>query len=75
MGRRRYKKTGSGSFFGNLVYDRAVAEGHFLRKLDVLVDWERFTEELIKLYRGMGEVGRPPYNPAMILKMLVISYL
>jgi len=23
----------------------------------------------------MGEVGRPPYNPAMILKMLVISYL
>jgi len=75
MGHRRYKKTGSGSFFGNLVYGRAVPAGHFLRHLDVLVDWGKFTEELIGLYRGMGEIGRPPYNPAMILKMLVLSYL
>ncbi|MCD6400787.1 MAG: transposase [Anaerolineales bacterium] len=27
------------------------------------------------LYRGGGEYGRPPYDPAVILKMLFVSYL
>jgi IS5 family transposase len=72
---RQFKETGEGSFFGGMIYERAVPEDHFLRKLDKVVDWEAFTELLIRLYKGGGEVGRPPYDPAVILKMLVLSYL
>ena len=34
----------------------------------------RITERLIELYKGGGEYGRPPYDPAVILKMLLINY-
>ena len=75
MSRRRFKQLGGGSFFGDWVYERAVPQDHFLRQLDGLVDWQAFTELLIQLYRGAGEVGRPPYEPSVVLKMLVLSYL
>lgn len=75
MGIRRFKDLGTGSFFGTLVYDRAVPRGHFLRQLDRLVDWGVYTEKLLRLYKGGAEVGRPPYDPAAILKMLLLSYL
>jgi len=52
-----------------------VPKGHFLRQLGAVVEWERFSEGLIRLYQGTGEVGRPPYDPAIILKMLLVSYL
>jgi len=64
-----------GTFFGDLLYDRTVPADHFLRQLERVVDWGEFTEQLIELYRGKGRLGRPPYDPAVILKMLVISYL
>ncbi|NLE45339.1 MAG: transposase [Chloroflexi bacterium] len=75
MGQRRYKRLGGSSFFGELVFERAVPQDHFLRQMDALVDWHAFTVLLIGLYRGAGEVGRPPYEPGVILKMLVLSYL
>ena len=75
MSGTRYKELGTGSFFGELVYDRAVPERHFLRELERVVDWTAFTERLVALYRGKGQIGRPPYNPAVMLKMLVVAYL
>jgi IS5 family transposase len=75
MARKRYKQQGTGSFFGEYLYERTVPTGHFLRQLGGLVDWEAFTEKLVKLYRGRAEVGRPPYNPSVILKMLLLAYL
>ena len=72
---RRFKELGMGTFFGDLLYDRTVPADHFLRQLERVVDWGEFTEQLIELYRGKGRLGRPPYDPAVILKMLVISYL
>jgi IS5 family transposase len=30
---------------------------------------------LLRLYKGGAEVGCPPYNPAVMLKMLLLSYL
>lgn len=75
MARVRFKKQEADSFFGNLVYDRVVHEDHFLRKLEAIVPWERFTERLIEYYRGGGMYGRPPYEPAVLLKMLLIAYL
>lgn len=75
MGKRRFKELGMGSFFGNMVYDRAVPESHFLRQLDAIVPWDRFTERLIELYQGRGQVGRAPYDPVVILKMLILAFL
>ena len=75
MTKERFKELGSGSFWGEYLYERAVPEDHFLRRLEEVVDWEIFTSRLVRLYRGKAKRGRPPYNPVVILKMLVLSYL
>jgi len=75
MSRVRFKALGGGSFFGDLVYKRVVPEKHFLRELERVMHWSVFTERLVELYRGRGEIGRPPYDPAVVLKMLVLAYL
>ena len=75
MIKERFKELGAGSFFGDYLYERAVPEDHFLRKLEEVVDWEVFAPKLIRLYRGKAKRGRPPYNPVVILKILVLSYL
>ena len=75
MGRQRFKKQGDGSFFGRLVYDRIVPEGHFFRKLNGVIPWEQFTKELVKYYRGRAREGRPPYDPAPLLKVVLVACL
>lgn len=40
-----------------------------------MVDWDRFTGKLLGYYRGKGETGQASYNPSIILKMLLLSYL
>jgi len=75
MARKRYKEQGTGTFFGDYLYERTVPNDHFLRQLEGLVDWEVFADRLVHLYRGKAQVGRPPYNPSVILKMLLLSYL
>jgi IS5 family transposase len=75
MAKERYKKQQIGSFFGEWVYDRVVPEDHFLRKLEAMVPWGRFTDQLVQFYAGGAMYGRPPYDPAVMLKMLLITYL
>lgn len=75
MARERFKRQGKGTFFGEMIYERIVPKDHFLRKLDELIPWERFTQRLVKLYEGKGKRGRPPYDPAVLLKMLLVAYL
>ncbi len=75
MPQERFRDTGKGSFFGDIVYDRVVPKEHFLRKLNEIVDWRPFTQKLVRYYKGGGEYGPPPYEPALILKMLLVSYL
>lgn len=76
MGKKRFKKLGEGSFFGEHLYDRAVPEGHPLRQMDRVIDWEPFAERLLSLYRGGGgQMGRPPYDPAVMLKMFLLCSL
>lgn len=50
MAKRRFKKLGAGSFFGGLVYERAVPAEHFLRQVDRLVNWGVYSEKLLRLY-------------------------
>jgi transposase len=51
-----------------------VPQNHLLRQLNQ-VDWERFTRRLLRLYKGGEVVGRPPFEPAMVLKMELLAYL
>jgi len=75
MAKARCKQTDEDSFFGNFVYERVIPKDHFMVKLKELVDWQRYTRQLIKYYKSDGGVGQSPYDPALILKMLLISYL
>src|SRR4030065_959958 len=75
MEKPNFIETGTSSFFGEYLYDQAVPQGHFLRQLKQIIDWERFTRRLIKLYKGGGMVERPPFDPALVLKMELIAYL
>jgi IS5 family transposase len=75
MDNPRFVDTGNSSFFGEYLYDQIVPQDHFLRQLNKIIDWERFTRRLLKLYKGGGMVGRPPFDPAMVLKMELLAYL
>ena len=75
MEKIRCKENAADSFFGNFLYDQKVSPGHFLRKLNEVVEWERFTKKLLIHYKGKGQIGQAPYNPTLILKMLLLSYL
>ena len=75
MSKVRCNKTGTDSFYGNFLYDQKVSRDHFLRKLSEVVDWDMVTEKLLKYYQGKGEIGQAPYNPTLILKMLLLCYV
>jgi transposase, IS5 family len=75
MAKIRCKETAADSFFGNFLYDQKVSRTHFLRKLNEVIEWEGFTKKLLIYYQGKGQVGQAPYNPTLILKMLLLSYL
>jgi len=75
MEKERFVETGKNSFFGDYIYDQIVPQDHFLRRLKEIIPWERFTKRLIVLYKGGGRYGRPPFDPALMLKMEMIAYL
>lgn len=71
----RFQSTGKTSFYGDYLYDRIIPQDHFLRKLRDVVPWQRFTYKLVKYYRGKAQVGRPPIDPSVVLRMLSLAYL
>ncbi len=75
MEKQRFVETGENSFYGEYLYSQVVPVNHFLRKLRELIDWERYTRKLIRLYKGEGVVGRPPFDPAQVLKVELVAYL
>ena len=75
MAKVRCKETTMDSFYGKFLYEQVLPKDHFLVKLKEVIDWRSCTKKFIKYYKGKGEVGQAPYNPTMILKMLVVSYL
>ena len=75
MANPRYIQTDQQSFFGDYLYDQIVPEDHFLRKLNSLIEWTFYTKKLTRLYKGEGLSGRPAYDPALLLRCQLISYL
>jgi hypothetical protein len=43
--------------------------------LGELFDWEEPAERFICVYDGEALRGRPPYHPALMFKMLFLSFL
>jgi len=75
MSQERFKENTSDSFYGRFLYEQVVPKDHFLVKLNEIIPWQRFAYKLVKYYKGKAKEGRPPYDPAVILKMLLVSYL
>ncbi len=50
-----------------------VPEGHFLRKLEATLDLSFVREETAHLYSP--KYGRPPIDPVMLVKYLLVGYL
>ena len=75
MSKKRFRPRGGGSFFGELIYERAVPKNHFLRQLNEVVDFRPFDREDGALLQRWGRVWPDPYEPALLLKMLLLSYL
>ena len=69
------KKGGAdGSFFGDWLYEQVLGERpHLLRDLTRLIEWEFVNEECASLYAD--ETGRPPYDPALMFKMVFLQFL
>ena len=58
-----------------MVWEGAVPETHLLRQLGATVPWEWFSDRLTEFYLDQAHIGRPPPDPAVIFKMLLLSYL
>ena len=59
MTKERCKGTTLNSFFGNFLYEQKVPQDHFLKKLDEVVDWDRFTGKLLACCGVKGRRGGP----------------
>jgi IS5 family transposase len=75
MAQTRFHGTGENTFFADFLYDRVVPQDHFLRRLDEVVPWDAFGGQLLTYYKGSAETGRPPWNPVLMLKVLVLAHL
>jgi IS5 family transposase len=75
MAQERFIETGEGTFYGAYVFDQVVPKEHFFRKLNEMLDWRKYTQKMMRWYKGRAEYGRPPFDPVVLLKMLLIAYL
>jgi len=75
MTQGRFIETGTGTFYGAYVYDQVVPKDHFFRKLNEMLDWRKYTQKMMRWYKGRAEYGRPPFDPVVLLKMLLVAYL
>ena len=71
----RFRSTDIDGFYGDSVYDRVVPPDHFLRQLKGMVDWEAICQDFARFYKGGAEYGPAPIKPALLLRMLLLSYL
>jgi len=67
-----YKPENRQRSFYDAVYENAVPEGHFLRRLDGLIRWEHLEKRFKKLYK---QTGRDAHNPVMMFKLLVLQFM
>ena len=67
------RDTRQGSFFGNMVYDKAVPKDHILRLIDKTVDFS-FVKELVR-DAYCNDNGRPAWSPLLMFKAVFLQFL
>jgi IS5 family transposase len=68
------KGDASGSFFGDWLYEQVLGDRpHLLRDVHRLINFEFVNEECTPLYPE--ETGRPPYEPALMFKIVFLQFL
>ena len=75
MAQERFIERGKRTFYGEYVYDQVIPKDHFFRKLNEMLDWRKYTQKMMRWYKGRAEYGRPPFDPVVLLKMLLVAYL
>ncbi|MGD2143915.1 MAG: hypothetical protein PVF54_05495 [Anaerolineae bacterium] len=73
MAEKRFNDLGTASFLGDYLYEQTVLELHFLRQPEELVHPDLFARKLARLPRDRAKPGCPPYDPVVILKVLLWS--
>jgi len=71
----RFAETGLDTFYGEFFYDSLIPKDDFYRQLAVVIPWDTFADRLLAFYKGGAQFGRPPYHPALMLKVLVLGRL
>lgn len=59
--------------FYDTIYDTLIDKDNFLRKLNMLINWDSFEQTLKPLYHKGA--GRSANNPVMMFKSLVLQFL
>lgn len=61
------------SFFDQTLYDRLIEPGHFLKRLDAVIDFG-FVHALCRGCYAAGQ-GRPAVSPVRLFKILLLQFL
>ena len=72
-----YKSTGKNLFCDEYLFQEAMKSNpnSFLMKVNELVNWQKYTESCLKLYKAKATLGAPIYQPKLIIKMLFLAFL
>lgn len=70
-----FKQSSQNSFFGHYLYDQVIPANHFLKKVSETVDFSFINDICLDAYENLGSVGNRPYEPAMLFKILFLSFL
>jgi transposase, IS5 family len=71
----RFAESGLDTFYGEFFYDGLIPKDNFYRHLAAIIPWDSFSERLLAFYKGGAQYGRPPYHPALMLRVLVLGRL
>lgn len=70
-----FKSSNQNSFFGHYLYDQIIPANHFLKKVSSTVDFSFINDLCLDAYENLGAPGNRPYEPAMLFKILFLSFL
>lgn len=70
-----FKQSNQNSFFGHYLYDQIIPANHFLHQVNETIDFSFINELCLDSYDNFGAPGNRPYEPAMLFKILFLSFL
>lgn len=72
-----FKNTGNSLFCSNYLFEEALRKNSnkFLINLNEIIDFEKYSNEALKLYKAKATLGAPIYAPSIMLKILFLTYL